>query len=428
MGTGDFHPPPQWLNIRIGVTHKSRDAAASRGKMRRRTIFRDEAALDVHHVPRDLLHRENQLQLLQGLFGHMATAPYMMSQGAIIMGPVGAGKTLLAKYYGKRLREKAWERGAQVKYIHVNCREQRGSLHKVLIRVIDQVRPKYPERGFSTPEQLFKLREILGEEETQVLLCLDDVEVLIRREGAEPLYYLSRFHETLPEAPRLLNLVCISKGPEPFRGLDRGTLSSLQQNVLTLPEYSKDQLIDILEQRVKRAFKEAAVSPWIIDHIAGKATREKRGAGYALDVLRRSGKYADGCLASRIKPEHVDNAAAGAYPVFNGETIGKLTLHEQLTLLAVARFFKTRASPEATTVEIKDDYALVCGEYGARARKYTQYWKYLKTLNGLGLIKMEVRSLDPGRSHHISLKKVPAETLELEVKKQLLKTGPKNKT
>jgi len=174
------------------------------------SVFTDEAILEIHYIPDQLLHRDAELQRLRSLFDHILSAHRDISQKAVILGNVGSGKTVLANTYGRELRTKAERRRTKFHYIHVNCRQRRGSLFMVLSQVVTRIKPDFPERGYSANELLDILRQILDEEDTQVLLVLDEVDALIENEGSDALYYLTRFHETTPEEPRRLNLICIS--------------------------------------------------------------------------------------------------------------------------------------------------------------------------------------------------------------------------
>ena len=79
-------------------------------RLNHQSVFIDEAILEIHHIPDKLLHRDTELQRLRSLFDQMVTAPYEMSQKAVILGNVGSGKTVLANTYGKELKEKATRR------------------------------------------------------------------------------------------------------------------------------------------------------------------------------------------------------------------------------------------------------------------------------------------------------------------------------
>ncbi|NYT16326.1 MAG: cell division control protein Cdc6, partial [Methanomassiliicoccales archaeon] len=96
--------------------------------MSQKSVFVDEGVLDLNYVPSELLHRESELRFLRGIFRFIIDAPYEMSQRAVIVGGVGSGKTALAQRFGRDLEAEGARRRVKVRYIHVNCREVRGSL------------------------------------------------------------------------------------------------------------------------------------------------------------------------------------------------------------------------------------------------------------------------------------------------------------
>ena len=384
-------------------------------RLNHQSVFVDEAILEIHHIPEKLLHRDTELQRLRSLFDQMVTAPQEMSQKAVILGNVGSGKTVLANAYGRELKEKATRRRVNLHYIHINCRQRRGSLFMILSQVVTRIKPDFPERGYSANELLDILRQILDEEDTQILLVLDEVDALIDTEGSDALYYLTRFHETTPEAPRRLNLICISKDAEVFRKLDRSTLSSLQQNIIRMPDYDKFQLADILNYRVERAFRKDAIPLEIIDFISEVAEKENGDARYAISLLHGAGIEADNAGSRQVKPEYVRKIAVGIFDVIVPDEIKYLSQHEKLALLSIARFFISNTASEATTGEIEESYHLVCEEHGEKVRGHTQFWKYLKKLDDLDFVSMEMHASSQGRTQLIRLDKIPAETLQEKV-------------
>ena len=92
------------------------------------SVFVDESILEIHHIPDAILHRDSEMRHLESLFDHIVTAPQEMSQKAVMIGNVGSGKTVLANSYGRALKEKAARKRVNFHYIHINCRERRGSL------------------------------------------------------------------------------------------------------------------------------------------------------------------------------------------------------------------------------------------------------------------------------------------------------------
>jgi cell division control protein 6 len=384
---------------------------------RPRSVFVDETVLDFNFVPPKLLHRDDEFRFLASLFRFVIRTPYEMSQRALIVGGVGSGKTALAHRFGLNLMEEARRRRVKAEYIHVNCRESRGSLFMVLQRVVRRLRPNFPDRGYSSNELLDTLMRILDEDETQLILCLDEVSALIEKEGGDAIYNLSRVQEERMEGPRRLSLLFVSKDLGAFEGLDRSTLSTLQRNVIKMPEYSQPQLSDIVMSRAEMAFRAGAVSPDIIDFIAELASSEGGDARYAIDLLWRAGKYADTAYSQEVVPEHVRKAAASLFPAIRPEEIRQLNRHEKLTLLGIARYFKHSREAKATTGEAETSYHVVCEEYGEEPRGHTQFWKYLNKLSGLGAISTEISASERGRTQLIGLPRVPAEELEKELTK-----------
>lgn len=385
-------------------------------RLAHQSVFTDEAMLEIHYIPDVILHRDKEFRMLEVLFDQMVTSPYELSQKAVILGGIGSGKTLLSQYYGKTLIEKARRRRVNFEYIHVNCREAKGSLFMVLSRVVKRLRPNFPERGYAANELLDILKQILNEDNAQILLCLDEVDVLIEKEGSDALYYLTRFHEANPEESRRLNLIFISKDPEVFRKLDRSTLSSLQANVIRMPDYDRTQLTDILMHRIELAFRSDAVPLEIVDFISDLAVKERSDARYAISLLTNSGHGANRDNSNQITPEHVRQAGLSIFATLNKEAIRLLSLHEQLTLLSVARFFMANKVTQGTTGEIESSYHLVCEEYNEKPRGHTQYWKYLKTLNSLDFVTIKLQASSRGRTQLISLEKIPSTLLSKEVK------------
>ncbi|KON30001.1 hypothetical protein AC482_04995 [miscellaneous Crenarchaeota group-15 archaeon DG-45] len=380
-----------------------------------RSVFVDEGILDLSYVPPSLLHREEELRLLTGLFGFILTAPYEMTQRAIIIGGIGTGKTALAQRFGLDLIDEAGRRRVRARYLHVNCRELRGSLFMILRRAVQALKPGFPDRGYASNELLETLMRVLDEADEQLVLCLDEVDALIDAEGSDAIYNLTRVQEERMEGPRRLSLICISRSLDALQRLDRSALSTLGRNVIRMPEYTRPQLADIVTSRAEAAFRADAIPPEVVDFIGELAAAEGGDARYAIDLLWRAGKYADLAYSREVMPEHVRRAAATLFPTLREEAVQQLGRHEQLVLLAVARHFRHSREAYASTGEVERAYHVVCEERGEEPRGHTQFWKYLDRLRGLDAVSIRLQATAQGRTQLISLERVPAEALEREV-------------
>jgi cell division control protein 6 len=379
-------------------------------------VFRDEAKLDINYVPSRLPHREDELRLLNEFFDFALRTPERMAQRVIITGDVGTGKTALSQRFGVDVTREANERGIKLRYIHVNCREYRGGLFLILQHVVSTFHPNFPRRGYSAEELLRILVQILDEENTYVVLALDEFDSLIEKEGSEAVYKLTRLQELRQDKPQRLSLICILRNLKAIEQLDTSTRSTLQSNIITLQSYTKQQLVDILNGRVSLAFKPIATSEDTIGLIAEVAFSENGNARFGIELLWRAGKYADAESLETVTPECVRKAVSSIIPAMRKNELAVLGFHEKLFLLAIARLFKENQKAWVSLAEAEQTYTIVCEEFNTRPNSHTQLWKYLHNLSALGVVKTEVSTTGSrGRSTLVYLPRIPALELEREI-------------
>ena len=380
------------------------------------SVFRDEAKLDINYIPSRLPHREDEFRLLAEFFDFALRTPERMAQRVIITGDVGAGKTALSQRFGVDVTREASEHGINLRYVHVNCREYRGSLFLILQHVVSTFHPNFPRRGYSAEELLRILVQILDEENTYVVLALDEFDSLIEKEGSEAVYKLTRLQELRQNKPQRLSLICILKNLKAIEQLDASTRSTLQSNIITLQNYTKQQLVDILNDRVSLAFKPIATSEDTIGLIAEVALSENGNARFGIELLWRAGKYADAESSETVTPECVRKAVSSIIPAMRKNELATLGFHEKLFLLAMARLFKQSQKAWVSLAEAEQTYTIVCEELNAKPNSHTQLWKYLHNLSALGVVKTEVLTTGSrGRSTLIYLPRIPALELEREM-------------
>jgi len=379
-------------------------------------VFKDEAKLDINYVPRRLPHREKEHRLLMEFFNFLLRFPERMTQRVIITGDVGTGKTALAQRFGTDITTEANKRGVNFRYVHVNCREYRGKLFLILQHALAVFHPSFPKRGYSAEEVLTTLLQTLDEENAYIILTLDEFDALINREGSETVYKLTRLQEIRPGKPQRISLIFIMRNLKSTEQLDASSRSTLQRNVISLEKYEKDQLIDILNERVSMAFWPSTVSEDIVSIVAELGFSESGNARFAIELLWRAGKYADAEDMDSVTPDCVREAVSSIIPTIRRSELASLGLHEKLFLLGVARFFKESQSAYASLSEVERTYAVVCEEFGEQPHSHTQLWKYVQLLSALGILKTEVATVATrGRSTRISLPSIPAYELEKEL-------------
>lgn len=382
-----------------------------------RSVFKDEVKLDINYVPRRLIHREAEIRLLAEFFNFLLTTPEKMAQRVLIVGDVGTGKTALSQRFGIDLAQQARQRGINLHYVHVNCRQYRGSLFLILHHTVSVFHPNFPKRGFSAEELLNIFLQVLDENNAYVLLTLDEFESLIEREGSEAVYKLTRLQETRLGKPQRVSLIGVLKSLNAIDCLDASTRSTLQSNIVRLEKYSKEQLTDIVNERVQLAFKPSTVPEETVDLIAELAYSEGGNARFAIELLWRAGKYADTEDLGVVTPECVRRAVSSIFAITRKSDVATLSLHEKLLLLGIARFFKENMDRAyASLTEAEKAYAVICEEFNVQPHTHTQLWKYLQTFSALGIVKKSVSTAGQrGRATLIYLPGASAYELEREL-------------
>jgi cell division control protein 6 len=386
------------------------------------SVFRDETKLDINYVPHRLPHRDKELRLLTEFFSFLSQSPERMSQRVMIVGDVGTGKTALSQRFGADITREANKRPGNVRYVHVNCREYRGSLFLILQHAVSAFHPNFPKRGYSAEELLGVLMQILDEENAHVILTLDEFDSLVEREGSEAVYKLTRLQEARQTKPQRLSLICILRSLTAIAKLDASTRSTLQSNLINLEKYSKPQLIDILNDRIQLAFKPSTVPEDTASLIAELAHSENGNARFGIELLWRAGKYADAEGLDAVTHECARRAVSSIVPAMRRSDLAFLGLHEKLFLLGLARLFKQGQKAYVSLAEAERAYVVVCEEFDAKPNSHTQLWKYLQNLSTAEIVKTEVSSSRKrGRSTLVYLPRIPAHELEKEMKALLEK-------
>jgi cell division control protein 6 len=380
------------------------------------SVFKDESKLDINYIPQTLPHREAQQRLLMEFFSFILRCPEKMAQRVILTGDVGTGKTALAQHFGANITSEANRRGMKFRYVHVNCREYRGSLQPILHRAVTVFRPNYPARGYGSEEILGALMQVLDEENAHMILTLDEFDSLIEKEGSDAVYKVTRLQEMRQGKPQRLSFIFIMRDLKVIEQLDESARSTLQRSIICLERYGKPQLVDILNDRVAMAFEYGAVPEDVVDLISELAFTETGNARFGIELLWRAGKYADAEDVGCVEPECVRMAVSSIIPGLRRSELLGLGLHEKLFLLAVARYFKENEQAYVSLSEVEKAYGVVCEEFDEAPNGHTQIWNYTKYLSKLGVLKTEVASAETrGRTTRLSLPSIPAGELEREL-------------
>jgi cell division control protein 6 len=250
-----------------------------------------------------------------------------------------------------------------------------------------------------------------------MILALDEFDTLIENEGSDAIYKLTRLQEMRQGKPQRLSFIFIMRDLKSLEKLDDSARSTLQRSIISLQRYGKEQLIDILNDRVSMAFELGAVEEDVVELISDVAFKETGNARFGIELLWRAGKYADAQDACRVEPEYVRLAVSSIVPSIRRSELSGLGLHQKLFLLAAARYFKGNEQAYALLSELEKTYGVVCEEFGVKPNNHTQLWNYAQFLSSMGALTLEVVTTR-GRSTQVSLS-IPASELEKELSASL---------
>ena len=376
-------------------------------------ILLDAAPLSYDWVPPEVVGREEEQSALASMFTSIATPG--MSCRAIITGNVGSGKTVLSRAFADDL-SRHLSTARTIIPVHVNCRNH-PTTAQVLQRVAKSLDDRWPERGFSSSEVIQGIRRNLRTRNQHMLLILDEVDHLLRRDDGDLLYQLLRIDEGRDESGTL-SLILISQ-EQVLDRLEAAIISRFgQSNHLALKPYSANQLTAIASQRAALATRHGAVSEEILTLI-GQSSADSGDARVAIELLESSVMQAEKGGCREVEAKHVQKRTAMRVNTVEPSIVDQLPEHEKLVLLAICR--RLRRDPEITTGDAEQLYKVVCEEFNAKPRSHTTFWKHLKSLENRGLMesRMATAKAGRGRTQYITMPDTLPSTIESRLENAL---------
>ncbi|KOX92810.1 orc1/cdc6 family replication initiation protein [Haloarcula rubripromontorii] len=270
-------------------------------------MITDARALRPEYVPRDLHHRDGQINHLSSI---LAPSALDRTEDICLFGPSGVGKTTIAKFVLGQLEREMLD----LRWGYVNCMRDNSAsavLHEFAREV--GIGADLRREGTSRSVVIDRLRD----RDEQFIAVLDEVAVL-DEETLLALY----------EVPNV-SLICITiKEDQWMTSLGQAATSRMHSAAtVRLDKYTHAELVDILDARVAHGLVPSRVADDAVEYIADLAAGDARD-GIAL--LRRAAVHVEDNEMRELTTEVVDAIVEDAQREVKQRKIRTLGTHQRL--------------------------------------------------------------------------------------------------
>ena len=247
-------------------------------------LFRDPVALDYDYQPKIVPYRE-------ALQEHIATCikPLFKRQNGrniVIHGTPGIGKTVAVRHVLNEINDHTED----IIPLYINCWKKNTSF-KILIEICELIGYKFTQNK-NTRDLFNIIKERLNK--YSVVFCFDEVDKL---DDFDFLYFI------LEDIYRS-TIILVTNFKHWHAQLDERIHSRLMAELCEFSPYTRDQIKDILKQRMKYAFHDNVFDPDAFDFVIEK-TVQLRDMRSGLYLLREAGNAAEDERSVNIQKKHV---------------------------------------------------------------------------------------------------------------------------
>ncbi len=357
--------------------------------LQKESLFREKKVIQSNYTPDVIPHRDKEIGLVANIL-----APCLRLErpsNIFIYGKTGTGKTLSAIYTTNQILEVAKPKGIPIKVIYVNCKMRRvaDTEYRLITSVLNEFGVSVPSTGLPTEDIYNVLIKKIETEKMILILVLDEIDQLVKKAGDGVIYNLTRLNEQLADVQ--IALIGISNDLMFIDNIDPRVRSSLSEEEIVFPPYNAIQLKNILNNRVKRAFKEGVLEQGLVEKCAAYAAREHGDARRALELLRVAAEIAERSSSEKVKIDHLDQAEQ---KIERDRVIDIVTTQPKQQQAALYSIFLL-AQKTKTALYTGDVYTLykeICSKSGLRPLTQRRLSDIIGELDMLGIINAKVIS------------------------------------
>ena len=349
------------------------------------TLFKDQELFELDHIPEHFLHRDSQLQAL--LYGVRPAMGGGRPLNCLCRGAPGTGKTTAVI----KIFEEIEEHTPKIIPVLVNCQ-----VNSTKYAVFSQIFKKLigyapPASGVSFKKVFSEVAKHLAEHEKVLVVALDDMNFLFyENEVNDVLYSLLRAHETHPGA-RVGVIAVLSDTGVPHL-FDPKVESVFLPEEIQFPQYSLDEIKDILGNRAKLGFYPNVLDDQVLDKIT-ENTFSLGDLRVGIDLLKRAALNAERRAGKTISLEDVETAFEKSRLVHLSYMMRSLKKDEKVLIGLIAD------SPQTSSGELYRKF------HSQTDLGYTRFYEMLNKLYSIKLIDADFTGRGSrGRSRIVTLR------------------------
>ncbi len=361
-------------------------------------IFKDRKKLSPRYIPKEIIHREKQIDLLVRTFIDIKDDPDKFPLTVLqIIGPAGIGKTSTVMKSSVILENELKNNKINIKIVYINLKLHGGNKYAIYKYLLSCIAPELPAQGLSAEEMLRQMLDYLITNNMYSLIILDEIDYLIKiSKEIGIIYDLTRLNEFEPTKKcNVKGVIFIARSTEFHEKLDKAELSSMGKAYIEFPIYSIDQVSDILIRRSKEAFKDNVIGTDIIDWISKIIISPivNGDIRYALDLLSYAGNLAESEGTERILLEQIRKINRQTYNGITDEDIKELSNSEIIILLGMVRGLKIKNKDYVDLKEIRIQSLELAEKYKVRKLDIENILDDLAEKNIIKIISLKKISL-----------------------------------
>jgi cell division control protein 6 len=198
----------------------------------------------------------------------------------------------------------------RVKTIYINTWDYKTS-NAILAKLVLDLGFFVQRRGLSKDEVMERLIEALKKSKQSIIVCLDEVDQLIKKDE-KALYDLLRLNQYVNNP---IGLIMISNYSDIFVNVEPRIKSSLDIEKIEFKSYTIQEMKDILSHRCQETFRLGVLEPGVVLMCANHAVNKGGDVRVGLSCLRKAARICEEENSSKIKVDYVKQILKKVGPV-----------------------------------------------------------------------------------------------------------------